>query len=193
MLRRVRIHFSQYTSESHDLFTFISVIFTFRPLSTHLLLRLYVQIIYISIFRSVRKIVKSDFSLRHDCPYVRMEQFGSLWTDFFNEIWYAIIFRKSVEKITVWLKSDKNNRYFTWKSMYITNASHWILFKMRNLSKLYRESEHTFYGQWFFPPKIVPFMRSSGKIWYDHSCHDGNKIRHVRFACWITKATNTRS
>jgi hypothetical protein len=40
--------------------------------------------------------------------YVRMEQLGSHWTDF-HEIWYLYIFRKSVEKIQVLLKSDKNN------------------------------------------------------------------------------------
>ena len=34
-----------------------------------------------------------------------MEQLGSLWTDF-HEIWFGV-FRKSVEKIHVWLKCDK--------------------------------------------------------------------------------------
>jgi len=29
------------------------------------------------------------------------------------------IFRKSVPKIQVSLKSDKNNRYFTWRPIYI--------------------------------------------------------------------------
>jgi len=29
------------------------------------------------------------------------------------------IFRKSAEKIPVSLKSDKNNRYFTWRQKYI--------------------------------------------------------------------------
>ena len=47
-----------------------------------------------------------------------MEQLGSHWTDF-NEIWYLRIFRKSVKKIQVSLKSDKNNRYFTWSPIYI--------------------------------------------------------------------------
>jgi len=43
---------------------------------------------------------------------VRMKQLGSHWTDF-HEILYLIIFRKSVEKIRVSLKFDKNNGYFT--------------------------------------------------------------------------------
>jgi hypothetical protein len=42
------------------------------------------------------------------CPRVRKEHFGSDWADF-HEIRYLRIFRKSVEKIQVSLKSDKNN------------------------------------------------------------------------------------
>jgi len=45
-------------------------------------------------------------------PSVRMEQLDSHWTDF-HEILYLSSFRKSVEKIQVSLKSDKNNGYFT--------------------------------------------------------------------------------
>jgi len=37
-----------------------------------------------------------------------MEQLGSHWTDF-HEIWYLRIFKKSVEKIRVSLKSGKND------------------------------------------------------------------------------------
>jgi hypothetical protein len=39
-----------------------------------------------------------------------MEQLGSHWADFY-EIWYLRIFRKSVEKIQILLKSDKNKGY----------------------------------------------------------------------------------
>jgi hypothetical protein len=41
------------------------------------------------------------------CLPVRMEQLGSHWTDF--HILYLYIFRKSVEKIQISLKSDNNN------------------------------------------------------------------------------------
>jgi hypothetical protein len=37
----------------------------------------------------------------------------------FHEIWYLSIFLKSVEKIQISLKSDLNNRYFTWTAVYI--------------------------------------------------------------------------
>jgi len=47
-----------------------------------------------------------------------MEQLGSHWTDR-REIIHLNIFRKSVEKIQVSLKSDKNTGYFTWRPIYI--------------------------------------------------------------------------
>ena len=43
---------------------------------------------------------------------VRMEKLGSHLTDF-HEIWYLKISRKSVEKIRISLKSDKNNEYIS--------------------------------------------------------------------------------
>jgi hypothetical protein len=52
------------------------------------------------------------------CLSVRMEQLGSLWKGFYD-IWYKWIFRKSVEKIQVSLKSDKNNGYVIGRRMYI--------------------------------------------------------------------------
>ena len=45
-------------------------------------------------------------------PPVRMEQLGSRWTDF-HEIGYLSNFRKSIDKIQFFLKSDKNNGYLS--------------------------------------------------------------------------------
>ena len=45
-------------------------------------------------------------------PYVRMEQLGTQWSFF---ITFDI--GKSVDKIQVLLKSDKNNGIFKWKSV----------------------------------------------------------------------------
>jgi len=41
-----------------------------------------------------------------------MEQLDSHWTEF-NEIWYLSIYLKSVEKIQILLKTQKNSGYFT--------------------------------------------------------------------------------
>ena len=51
-------------------------------------------------------------------PSVRMKQLGSRWMDLY-EILYLSIFRKTVEKIQVSLKSDKNDGYLTWAPVYI--------------------------------------------------------------------------
>jgi hypothetical protein len=51
-------------------------------------------------------------------PPVRMEQFGSHFTDL-QEIGYLSIFRKSVREVQASLKSDKNNGYFTRRPIYI--------------------------------------------------------------------------
>jgi hypothetical protein len=46
------------------------------------------------------------------CPSIRMKQLGSQWTDF-HEVLHLSIFLKSVQKIQISLKSDKNNGYCT--------------------------------------------------------------------------------
>ena len=51
------------------------------------------------------------------CPPVRMQQLCYNWKDF-HEVLYLGIFHKSVEKILVSLKSDKNNGYVTWRPIY---------------------------------------------------------------------------
>ena len=52
------------------------------------------------------------------CPSVRIEQLGSHWTDF-HEILYLRVLRKSVEKIQVSLKPNKNYGFFAWRPLYI--------------------------------------------------------------------------
>ena len=46
-----------------------------------------------------------------------MEQLGSQGMHF-REIWHLSVFQKSVEKIKICLKTDKN-RYFMWKPVYV--------------------------------------------------------------------------
>ena len=70
-----------------------------------------------SVHPSVRPSVHPFFWL-YVRPFIRMEQMGSHWTDFYA-IWYLNIFRKSEEKIQISLKSDKNNELFSWILLYI--------------------------------------------------------------------------
>ena len=59
---------------------------------------------------------------------VRVQQLGCHWMDF-HEIWNLSIFRKSVDKLQLSSNSDKNNRYFKYRPMYIfyqiSLNSHW--------------------------------------------------------------------
>ena len=61
-----------------------------------------------------RKTMKSDYYLRYVCMSVCLSAWNiwGHWKDF-HEILYLNIFRKSVEKIQVSLKSDQNRLYFT--------------------------------------------------------------------------------
>jgi hypothetical protein len=65
--------------------------------------------IRILISRRFHKILESEYYLRQLRLSVGVEQLGSHWTDLIKHD----IFRKSVEKIQVSLKSDKNNGYLT--------------------------------------------------------------------------------
>jgi hypothetical protein len=107
------------------------------------------------------KLRRATISLRHVCPSVRMEHLGSHRPDF-HEICYCSIFRKSVQKIKVLLKSDKNYGYFTWKPVHISDhislSSSWN--EKRFERTFYRNSKHIWYSITpFFFSKIAPFMR----------------------------------
>jgi hypothetical protein len=68
--------------------------------------------------RRFRKIAKRDCQVCHVRLSVRVEQLYSHYTNFV-ETWYLSFSRKSVKKIQVSLKSDKNNGYFTWRRFHI--------------------------------------------------------------------------
>jgi len=129
---------------------------------------------------------KSDYMLRHVCSSVRMEKLGSHWTDI-QEIWYLSIFRKSVDKTQVSLKSDKNNGYFIWRTLYIFFIIfRSILLRMRNVSDKVGEKVVI-----FFFTKVLQFMRYSGKIVLEP---DRPQMAMQYGACagmLMTKATHT--
>jgi hypothetical protein len=66
-------------------------------------------------------------------PPLCIEQLGSYWTDF-REIRYLWIFRKSIEKTQVSLKSDNYNGQFTRRPIYNFIISRSFLLRMRNIS-----------------------------------------------------------
>jgi hypothetical protein len=129
-------------------------------------------------------------------PSVRMGQLGSHWTDF-HEIWYLHVFQKSVEKIRVSLKSDKNNStlYEAFCIYTFVTVSRWILLRMRNFSdKSCRENQNTrFNFNIYFSRKSSRLWRTVEKYGRGRQATDGTVIRRMRFECWIPKATDTHS
>ena len=112
------------------------------------------------IFGAIAKLRKATVSLVMSVRLsVRMEQFSSPRTDF-REIWIRGFFQKPVEKIQVPLNSDKNNRYFTWRPIYIYDNISLSSSQTEKYftHKLQRKSKHTFCVHKSFP-KIVSFIR----------------------------------
>ena len=123
---------------------------------------------------------------------VRME-LGSHWADS-HEIWYLWIFRKSVEKVQVSLKSDKNKGYFTWRPIsFLSYLAHFLLecemFQTKAVQKI---KTHTLCSVTFF------FLenRAVYENMWENNVEPGTPqmtIRRMRIACSIHKATNTHS
>jgi hypothetical protein len=102
------------------------------------------------------------------------------------------IFRKSVEKIQVSLKSDKNSGYFTWRTTYFYDRNWPILLTMRNVSHKFVDNIKThIFGS-------ITFSRKSCRLWDNVEKYgrarqdtDDNIKQRMRFACFIIKATDT--
>ena len=72
---------------------------------------------------------------------VRMEQFCSHWTDFY-EILYLRIFSKIGRQNSSFLRRDKKNGHFTWRSVYVYDNISRILLRMTKFADKYcKENE----------------------------------------------------
>jgi len=72
--------------------------------------------------------------------------------------------------------------------------SRWILRRMRNVSyKSCRENRNTYYVQQHppSPPKIVQFKKYLEKYDRGRQATGESIIQCIRFACWVTEATDT--
>ena len=93
----------------------------------------------------------------------------------FNEIWYLWIFLKSVEKIQVSLKSDKNTGCCSWRPIYayIFVMSRSFILRMRNISdNISRENRNSHFVC------RNPFFRKSCRLWdnVEKYCRAGQAI-----------------
>jgi hypothetical protein len=130
------------------------------------------------------------------CPSVRtsvrMEQLGFHRTDFY-EIWYLRIFRKSVKKIQVLLKSDKKTGTLHEDQYIFFVISRSFLLRMSNVSDENVEKIKT-----RILCSVTFFFRKSCHIWdnvkkFVERCRPQMMIRCMRLAYWIPKAAKTHT
>jgi hypothetical protein len=108
------------------------------------------------------------------------------------------IFRKSVkkEKIQVSLKSDINNGTLQEDLSTFMIISSSILLRVRNVSDKFPEKIkiHNLYSiTFFFENRAVHEIVEKYSRPIVRQATDDNIIRHIRMACWISKATETHN
>jgi len=103
------------------------------------------------------------------------------------------IFRKSVLKIQVLLKPDRNNGTLHENLCKLVIIFRSVLVTMRNVSyKVCIENRNTYsvLSNFFFFPKLCPLRDNVEKYGTAGQATDENIIRRMRFACWINKAAD---
>jgi hypothetical protein len=126
------------------------------------------------------------------CPAVRPQGTTRLSLGGFSWNLTFEYFRKSVEKIKVWFKPDNNNGTLHEDLCTFVIISRWILLRMGNISnKSCRENQNTHF-------MFNNFFRKSFRLWDNvkkygtaRQVTDDNITQRMRFACSITKATDT--
>jgi hypothetical protein len=98
------------------------------------------------------------------------------------------VFSKIYRKIQISLKSGKNNGYFTWRFTYNYDISPKSSYNEKCFRKnLQRKSKHIFSRK---SCRLRDNVEKYGRVWH---ATDYNIIRCMRFACWVTKSTDTVS
>ena len=127
------------------------------------------------------------------CLSVRMKQLGCHCTDL-QENCYLGIFRRSVERTHIWLKSDKKNWYFAWRNKHL-----WLyldqLFldeKLCGQTSKQNQNRHLIFNNFSFSLENHVVYETMWK----NTVQPGRPHMTtwlMRTACWIPKATNTHS
>ena len=120
------------------------------------------------------------------CPSGCMEQFCSHRTDF-DEIWFKFFF-ENLSRNSSSFKSDKNNRYFTWRLFTFMAVRPWIG-RMRNvLDKSCRIKAHIF----IFSRKSHSLWDNVEKVWWRQRGHKWlYNLAHA--CCMLGKQGYTRA
>jgi hypothetical protein len=146
-------------------------------------------LIFVGFLGAFAKFRKSSSRLSSDCLTGKL---GSHWTGF-HDIWYLSIFRKSVEKIQVSFKSDKNTGHFTLSQYtFLIYLAHFFLKLKKCFERNSRENQNThFMFNNFF------FFRKSRRLWDVRKCCRAGQATEtiwcVRVACCMPRASDSHS
>jgi len=142
-------------------------------------------ILVLSLLGAFAKLRKATF--RHVrpsvCPHATTR---SHWTDF-RETWHFSVFPKSVEKIQVSLKLDKNNGYLYVDQFTILIIARSVLLRMRNVSeKSRRENQNTHF---VFSNLFFENRAARDTVWKNNVQPDRPRmtIWCMCIACWVAK------
>jgi len=103
------------------------------------------------------------------------------------------IFRKTVEKITLYLNRARITGTLHEDQYTFFTTSRRILLRMKNVSdKICRENENTHFVFNNSPPQKSAIYETTWKNMVQPD-RPQMTIRRMRIACWITEATNTHS
>ena len=148
-----------------------------------------------SIFGAFVKFAKKRLS-SSSCVTVRLSAWNnSAHTERISmefDIW-VFFFRISVQKTKVSLKSDKNNRYFTWRPIHIFITPRSIILRMRNFSENIVEKIKTHILC------SITFFQKSCRLWdnVEKNIVERGKaqmtIWRMGTEIWISKAKNTHT
>jgi hypothetical protein len=102
------------------------------------------------------------------CPSVstRMKQLSSHWTDFY-EIWYLESFLKICRENSSFIKSGKNNGYFTWRRftfIWQYLADFFLEWGMFHITVVDRTKTHILCSMTFFPENRVIYEIMSKNV-----------------------------
>jgi hypothetical protein len=112
----------------------------------------------------------------------------------FHKIWYLSVSQKYPQKIQDSLNLRRITGTLREDLCTFMIISRWILLRMRNVSdKSCRETQNTHFTFSNFFRKSCRLLDNVEKYGTARQATDGNIIRRMRFACWITKATNTHT
>jgi hypothetical protein len=126
-------------------------------------------------------------------PSQNFERQGTAWLPMEEFSWNLVFeyFLKSVEKIQVSWKSDKNNEYFIWWPLFITYHIPFSSSKNEKyFRRIYRENQNShfvlnnpFFRNCVFCEIMLKNIVESGR---PHTI-----IWRMRIVCWVTKTSNT--